>query len=112
MRCDYQLEVTFYSYHNPYHKLAAANRCCDNENLPCLREKDFCDSIFTFCQRPIGGARLNIADYADQSNIRIVCNDHNVAETLTQSNTDSANFSKVVFGLENPVILRGKSWVR
>ena len=97
--CDYELVITFHSFSNPGHRLAASERCYDNGNAPCS-----VPTYFRFCVRPIGSPVDSNTSDTD------ACND-GVWESGVKNNTDSAVFTNTVFGIPNPVILNGTFWV-
>ena len=114
VHCEYELQVTFYSFSNP-DGLLAKRKCCDDcpgrqswsDRNDRKDRRDVCDSLFSFCLRSID-APVSNAD--PESNIYSICS--NIMSTLPLTDTNSALISNSSLGIPNPVSLYGSSWVR
>ena len=98
MHCEYNLQVTFYSFSNPYGKLVKRNRCCDDRGGRRCSE-NVCDTFLSFCLRSIE-APVNHTD--EDSNIKAICSNTDIISTPPMTDINSARLSNSSYLLPNP----------
>ena len=98
--CDYELQVTFYTFDNP------GRRCADTNCQARYCESDFndcCEYYFSLCLRPVG-TPVSYLRNQNQGNCSTLV-------TSAQENAGSINFTSTFFNFSNPIAFSGPSWV-
>ena len=104
MHCEYDLQVTFYSFSNPNGKLIKRNRCCDDQGGRQCSE-DVCDSFFSFCLRSVDEP---VSRTDEDTNIEEICSNTTIISTPTMTDINSAMLFNSSYILIGSLMVRAK----
>ena len=102
--CDYELQVTFYTFDNPGRRCADTNCQARDQDYCESNRNNYCEYYFSLCLRPVG-TPVSYLRNQNQGNCSTLI-------TSAQESVGSINFtSSAFFNFSNPIVFSGPSWV-
>ena len=103
VRADFQFELKLIRYHNPSHRLAPNERCCDSD-LGLTQCVDHCDNSLHFCISPPGHGQ------GDCSLGQLSTGPLIVKDPARSDDVPFGSGEYIADSVKNPLVFTGQEW--